>query len=298
MHLCAATGLRLPPFGAHLLISKQTPPIVHGDLSGTLAGSKLGATSEQAGTLRTASATAGVSSARGGTCALGKSRNISASQITFNSIDDRFDYTNVINPDRKYPAYTWCSVTESEHFAGAGEKGEFRGTYKLASNGMTSAESTRAAYRARWTNDTEPAIRDARFTTEAVRTLSTSAPEALRPCAQRFLPGTCKALETLREKAQAALGLNAVWMVARTLPTRFNLAQLKRGLETLGVTLSVDEGKDVWKQWDAEATGTTTRDIAMISLLTHTVSTLRVEAVDTLWLVLTRICHADKVRAV
>lgn len=215
--------------------------------------------------------------------------------LHFASIEDRFDYANLINPDKLYPAATWASVTASTHFGKKGgshlDAGEFSSAYTLAQTRLTGDAAAMTAYRARWMNDGERGARDARFTSVAAESLGAAVDASRRPKGERFLPGTCKAVEVLRDKAVDVWGADAVWVLLRALPARFTLAQLRKGAESVGVALSVDQGKDLWRQLDAADAGVATRDTLADLLLARGLDGDRADVVDVVWKLLTSLGH-------
>jgi hypothetical protein len=212
----------------------------------------------------------------------------------FDSIEERFDYSNLINPDRLYPAGTWASVTSSTHFGkDHRDSHEFSSTYTMAQTFLTKDPGALEGYRRRWMNDGEEGTRDARYTSEMLATLGASVQPKGQIKASRVLPATTKGTEVLRDACLEAFGVDGIWKLARMLPDTFNFLQLRKGVDQLGLTLSLDRSKDLWKQCDPLDTGSAYREALISPLLTPPLAsnTLRSDVVDLAWRLLQHITH-------
>ena len=275
--LFAATGKRIPPYGAHLLEKTRKPASESG----------------------------------------------SPTSKSFEHIEDRFDYANLINPDRMYPASTWASVTQSTHFGVAHKDAdEFSSHYKLAQTSLTGDADALQAYRKRWINDDDPAVRESRFGAETALALSAPfSPPLASPAAQppiaalestsrattqrklaattmaasRFIPGATKGVEELRDKMLERYDEDGVWVLLRALPARFNFLQLRKIFETLELNISLDRTKDLWKECDAAERGEIKRDDLARVLCSHAGTELRSDASQLAWDTFHAVGH-DKVR--
>ena len=104
-----------------------------------------------------------------------------------------------------------------------------------------------AAYRARWINETEPALREQRFTSSVVAGSAGST-------APGFLVGVPKSVEVLRQTCVDALGSDGVLRLHVLLPPRFkrSAASMVNPLqialrEICGVKLNIDMANELFK---------------------------------------------------
>ena len=175
------------------------------------------------------------------------------------SVEDDLDYENPVYPYRKYTADKWVSVNQTTHFGMAhkcvdGEASMFESGFRAPRHELIRDPAKMAAYRARWINETEPALREQRFTSSVAAGSAGSTAPGFAPSVQRFLVGVPKSVEVLRQKCVDALGSDGVLRLHVLLPPRFkrSAASMVNPLQIAlrdicGVKLNIDMANELWK---------------------------------------------------
>jgi hypothetical protein len=223
----------------------------------------------------------------------------------FEAIEDRFDKNNLINPDRLYPASTWGSIAAKEHYGAA--EGDHLGDMKAFHSrphgnhtGHGDGTVTLQNYRTRWLRDPSDAARDLRYTTEVMRTTAQAVDPRFRQHCSRVLPGTTKGLEALRDKLMSSYGTEGLSLLLQRLPNSFILSQLRAivGPDNggLGLKMTVDEGKNIWRQSEAGELTPFTKEQFAATLIPSTLSPLRQDAITAAWTLVTALAKARGLR--
>ena len=135
-----------------------------------------------------------------------------------------------------------------------GEASMFESGFRAPRHELIRDPAKMAAYRARWINETEPALREQRFTSSVAAGSAGSTAPGFAPSVQRFLVGVPKSVEVLRQKCVDALGSDGVLRLHVLLPPRFkrSAASMVNPLQIAlrdicGVKLNIDMANELWK---------------------------------------------------
>jgi len=150
-------------------------------------------------------------------------------------------------------------VNQTTHFGMShkcvdGEASMFESSFRAPRHELIRDPAKMAAYRARWINETEPALREQRFTSSVAAGSAGSTAPGFAPSVQRFLVGVPKSVEVLRQKCVDALGSDGVLRLHVLLPPRFkrSAASMVNPLQIAlrdicGVKLNIDMANELWK---------------------------------------------------
>jgi hypothetical protein len=208
------------------------------------------------------------------------------------SVEDHFDYSNLVYPDRRYNGSTSASISSTAHFSKKidMDTADFSTSYHLGGPAVARDPALLATYRSQNTRDPRGAFAvSQRFTSGAVAsTTGSSVPSKYQPVVNRALPGCVKSLDILLARAMERHGWDAALRLRLALPSRFDKLVLRACIARLGLLpLSINEEKELMVDLCASPEGhemVADRETLLANLLHTTPPThQRLVAMDGAW---------------
>ena len=191
------------------------------------------------------------------------------------TVEQHFDYSNLVYPDRRYNGSTSASIQGTAHFGkqAAMDTADFSTSYRLGGPACATDPAKLAEYRATHTMDARGAFAvSQRFTTAyASATGGAAVPLRFQPSPARPRAGQVKSVDLLLAKAVDVHGWDAALRLQLALPPSFSKLVLRAALARLGLrALSINEEKELMKDLCASPEGhdmTAARDALLSRLL-------------------------------
>ena len=176
------------------------------------------------------------------------------------TIEQHFDYGNLVYYDRRYNGATSGSIQQTAHFGKTLplDTADFSTSYRLGGPAVARDPAQLAAYRATHTTDARGAFAVAqRFTTaHASATGGAAVPLRFQPSPARALAGQVKACDLLLAKASDVHGWHAPLRLLLALPPSFDKLVLRAALARLGLrALTIDQEKELMRDLCASPEG-------------------------------------------